>query len=123
LQLKGEGEQGEAKEVSVEAGTIAYAAFGLTSPFDTSGQSPVGTLVLQSVHGISGEAFIDNSNVGRVEKDSQLTVSNLTAGSHEYRIGDTHQETRGVVMIRPNETTFTVLAPPSPPTGLTATIQ
>jgi hypothetical protein len=37
----------EAMEVTVEGGKIAYATFGLKSPIDESGKTPVGTLVLQ----------------------------------------------------------------------------
>jgi hypothetical protein len=113
----------QTKDVTVEGGKIAYAAFGLKSPIDKSGKSPVGTVVLQSIHDLSGEAFIDDFSVGEVPTNGQLTVADVTAGPHQWRLAGAKQGASGPVLIRPNETTYTVLLPPSPPTGLAAVVQ
>ena len=113
----------EDKEVTVEGGKIAYAAFGLKSPIDATGNRPVGTVVLQSIHELSGEAFIDGFSVGQVQKNGQLTVANVTAGPHTWRLGDAIQGASGPILITPNETTYTVLGMPAPPTGVTAIVQ
>jgi len=113
----------ESKEVTVEAGKIAYASFGLESAIDSSGKTPVGILVFQSVHALSGEAFIDNTRVGRLEKNGQLIVNNVTAGPHRWTLHGDTEGASGPVLINPKETTYTVVRPPEPPTGLTATVQ
>lgn len=121
--LQPPGTSPEAKEVTVEAGKIAYASFGLQSAVDPSGKTPVGTLVLQSVHEISGEAFLDNSPVGQLEKNGQLIVINVTAGTHQWKIQGDLEVMSGLVVIIPNQTTYTVIRPPVSPTNLTAVPQ
>ena len=115
-------ESSEVKEVTVEGGKIAYVNFGLKSPIDPSGKTPVGTLILQSVHELSGEAFVDGLSVGQLQKNGALTVANLIAGPHEWRIGGPKEGASGPVLIVPNETTYTVAAPPpvAPATGMFA---
>jgi len=101
----------EAREVTVEGGEISYANFGLQSPIDTTGNAKVGTLVLQSVHELGGEAFIDGFSVGHLEKNGALTVVHLTAGPHQWRIGGPTEGASGPVLITPGETTYTVARP------------
>jgi hypothetical protein len=103
----------------LRVGKIAYTAFGLKSPIDASGKRPVGTLVLQSIHELSGEAFIDDFSVGEIQTNGQLTVANVTAGPHTWRLGGAKQVVSGPILITPNGTTYTVLRIPSPPAGLT----
>jgi hypothetical protein len=114
---------GEADDVTVEGGKIAYAAFGLKSPIDESGKTPVGIVVLQSIHELSGDVFIDDFRVGQLEKNGQLTVTNLTAGPHRWRIEGPKGGASGPVVIVPNETIYSVLLPPGAPTGLSVTMQ
>ncbi len=115
--------ENQTKDVTVENGKICYVAFGLKSPLDETGRVTVGTLVIQSVHGLSGEVFVDNFSVGHLEKNHQLPITHVTAGSHTYRIVGDKVTEFGSVMIRPNETEYAVLAPPPAPTGLRGTAQ
>jgi hypothetical protein len=110
-------------EVSVEGGKIAYATFGLKSPIDGTGKTPVGTLVLQSAHDLGGEAFIDGFRVGELGTNGQLTVANVTAGPHVWRLDDPKEGATAPFLIAPNETTYLVLSAPNAPSGLTATTQ
>jgi Caspase domain len=113
----------EVAEVTVEVGRIGYAAFGLQSPIDESGRTPVGTLLVQSIHNLSGEVFVDDVVVGQVQKDGELTVANVTAGPHRWRIGTLEEGATGTFVINPNETTPAVWMPPRPPSGLSASVQ
>jgi caspase domain-containing protein len=79
---------GEAKDVNVESGRIAFATFGLKSPIDVSGKTPVGTFVLQSIHDLSGEVSIDGFPVGELKTNDKLVVANVTAGPHRWRLGN-----------------------------------
>jgi hypothetical protein len=112
----------EAKQVSVENGSIAYVSFGLKTPIDESGTAPVGTLEVQSTHGLSGEVFIDGVSVGTLVQGGKLTVGKLTAGRHDYLIrGDKRTETASID-IKPDQTFYTVFKP-GPPTNLNFTVQ
>jgi uncharacterized caspase-like protein len=112
---------GDAQELIVEGGKIAYAAFSLKSPVDESGKVPVGTLVVQSVHELSGDVFVDGFPVGHLGKDGQLAIANLTAGPHLWRIAGQTEGLSSPVLIAPRETTYRVVL--APPSGLTATVQ
>jgi hypothetical protein len=118
---------GDAKEtavtIMVESGGIAYANFGLRSPIDESGNVPVGTIVIESLQRLVGDVFMDDFPVGQLEKDGRLTVANVVAGQHVYRINDAKrsESESAPVVIKPGEILYTVMRP-SPPTGLTATI-
>ena len=113
--------QTESIEVTVESGKIAYATFGLKSPLG-SGKTPVGTLVLQSVHEIHGEVSIDGVRVGRLGENGELTVANLTAGPHGWRIAGAKEGASGPFVIAPHEKTYVVVGTPEPPTGLTIVV-
>jgi len=111
----------ESKEVNVESGSIAYAYFGLKSPIDSTGKLPVGGLEVQSTHDLSGDVYLDNLNVGKLQQHSALLVQNIIAGIHEYRIvGFTQSEVKKAE-IRAGQITRVVVAP-APPMGLTATV-
>ena len=113
----------ETKEVQVEVGggAISYVGFSVKSPIDHIDGVPVGTLQVFSRHGLSGEVFVDNFSVGRLEQGGMLTVDHLTTGPHICRIVGTGQTQSLPMEIKPNQTTY--IAPrPSPPTGLTATV-
>lgn len=113
----------EVKEVSVDSGGIGYAYFGLKSPIDTSGKIPVGSLVVQSTHDLSGDVSLDSVDVGRVEKNGYLRLDNIIAGVHHYRIvGQTQSEAKPVEIVA-GRVTYVVVAPPNPPTNLTVTVQ
>jgi hypothetical protein len=113
----------EGMEVTVEGGKIAYATFGLKSPVDGSGKTPVGTLVFESVHGLSGKVFIDGLFVGELKTDEKLTVDNLAAGPHLWRLGSEKEGASGAFLITPKETTHALALPPDAPTGLTVVVQ
>jgi len=85
---------------------------------------PAGTIVIESNYRLGGEVFIDDFHVhvGRIEKNGRLTVENVVAGQHIYRIDDVKQSESGPALIKPGEMLYTVMRP-SPPTGLTATVR
>ena len=114
--------------MAVQSGTISYAVFGLKSPIDNSGTNPVGALILESVVKERGDAFVDDLGVGELPQEGQLTIANLTAGQHTYRIilsgGRSDQVLQGSVTIKPNETTYAVpRVRPGAPTNLLTTVQ
>jgi hypothetical protein len=111
----------ETQQANVRNGSIVHFAFGQNSPINASGSVPVGTLNLRSTHGLSGEVFVDNFSVGRLELNGELAVSNITVGRHEYRIVGATQIEAGAIEIRPNETTQIAVVPASP-TNLTITL-
>jgi hypothetical protein len=108
--------------IAVETGRIAYATFGLKSPINESGDVPVGTLVISSEHFLRGEVFIDEFHVGQLEKNGRLTVANVVAGHHSFRIDDVKQSELGQTVVKPGEIQYTVMRP-SPPTGLTVIVR
>jgi len=112
----------DTKEVNVESGGIAYAYFGLKSPIDTTGKLPVGGLEVQSTHDLSGDVYLDNFNVGKLEQNSALLVQKIIVGIHEYRIVGATQSEVKKAEIRAGQITR-VVAAPAPPTGLTATVE
>jgi hypothetical protein len=79
-------------------------------------------LVLQSVHEFGGEASIDGFVVGQLEENGQLTVVNVTAGPHRWRLAGPKEGASGPFVITPNETTYSVVKAPNAPTGLTAVV-
>ena len=91
-------------------------------PLNETGSVPAGTIVIESNYCLGGEAFIDDFHVGRIEKNGRLTVENVVAGQHIYRIDDVKQSESGPALIKPGEMLYTVMRP-SPPTGLTATVR
>ena len=112
----------EEKDLVVEAGKVAYAAFGLQSPIDATGKVPIGSLVLDSTGGLSGDVYIDGQLVGHLGESDQLTVSGVVAGAHSYRIVGRDAVDSGPMSIVPGQT-FIVSFRPEPPTGLTAEVR
>jgi hypothetical protein len=105
----------EEKEVTLQGGGLAYLSFGLKSPIDESGSLPVGTLEVLSPQGLGGEVFLDSFPVGSLEQKGTLTVHNVTAGHHEYRVVGSGEMEGGSVEIAPNETTYSNPTTPNPP--------
>jgi hypothetical protein len=119
-QVQLNGTNTETREVVVESGAITYATFGVRSPIDDSGATPVGTLVIDSVHEMNGLVSIDSYAVGKLEKNQQITIAHLTAGEHRFRIdGPNGEVDSGSVQIPANETTY-LTTHLSPPTNLRA---
>jgi hypothetical protein len=117
-----EGAKQNEKEIFVESGGIAYASLGLKSPIDASGGVLVGTLVVGSNYRLTGDVYIDGFLVGQLDKNDQLTVSNVVAGPHFYQIVGSKQTESGGTAIKPNEFQYTLMRP-NPPTNLTVTVQ
>lgn len=107
---------------AVLSGSFVYISFGLKSPIDQSGSGPVGALEVRSPHGLSGEVLIDDFPVGVLEQDGSLTISNIKAGQHVYRIVGARQTEALPIQIEPNETAHVALQP-LPPTNLKLTLQ
>ncbi len=116
--LEVRGAQPEEKDITVESGGIVYTSFGQKSPIDPSGRSPVGSLEVESTHELSGDVFIDDVLVGRLEKNGRLHVENITVGMHKYRIIAATQVENKDVEIKRSQTSYEIAAP----TGLTATV-
>jgi uncharacterized caspase-like protein len=111
----------EPKDVTVETGKITYVSFGVRSPIDHSGKVAVGALELVSTLQNPGEVFIDNYQVGRVEKNGKITITDLLVGSHDVRIDGPDESQKRVVNILQGQTTRIIVAP-MPPTGLKAIV-
>jgi hypothetical protein len=107
----------ETKEIVVSGGLPAFALFG-SSPIDTSGKTPVGTFVFRSLGGMSGEAYVDNFSIGRLEANGAIVVRNLIPGAHKCRVANQNQESIRTCNVEANQTVDIGL---SPPTGLVAT--
>jgi hypothetical protein len=112
----------ESKEVTVKAGDRVFAVFGAASPIDKSGKIPVGSLSVETTHGQSGDVFIDDFNVGHIEKDGRIEIAQVIAGPHKIRIEEDDRTVEYGTVVSAEETNYNVLAPPSPPSGLTAVV-
>ena len=121
-QVRIEGMHPETMDVTVENGMIAHIAFGAASPIDDNHTQPVGTLVLESIEGSSGEVYIDEHHVGHLDANRAITISNVLVGTHRYRVSGPIFDSSNEFTIRSNETTsFSVR--PEPPTNLTVHVQ
>ena len=116
------GTETEEKKATLSTGGIVDVSFGLKSPIDESGDAPVGTLVVSSTHGLSGEVFLDSFSVGRLEENGALTIHNVTVGHHAYQVVGVAEIEESPVEIRQNETVYSIPAP-SPPTLINITVQ
>jgi hypothetical protein len=100
---------------------IAHVAFGAKSPIDLTGNQPVGTLVLDSIEGSSGEVYVDEIRVGHLETNSQLVIASLTVGPHRYRVTGPLVNSSADFVVKASEATrFSVR--PEPPSNLTVTV-
>jgi hypothetical protein len=114
----------QSKDIAVESGGIAYVVFGENSPIDSSGNIPVGTLVIDATHELGGEVSIDNFDFGALQADGQITIANLMAGPHKIQINQGERIATYPVLVRANETNHIVHSPNvlNPPTGLSVTV-
>jgi hypothetical protein len=95
----------QSEEVIVENGAITHVAFGAKSTIDNTGRLPVGTLVLESIYGSSGDVYVDEMKVGHLDANRQITIASLTVGPHRYRVSGQNTNSSKDFEIRANQTT------------------
>lgn len=122
-QVELKGTVSETREVIVKNGAIAHAVFGVRSPIDTTGTVPAGTLVFEAIEGSTGEVYIDSERVGHLEKNGRLPVTNVTVGTHIYRIDGPEGQgsTSSPVQVEAGQTKYISIRP-NPPTNLKAIV-
>jgi len=118
-QVQFKGKKPESIDVVVEGGSLSEANFGSVNPVDISGSLPTGELHLKAVRGMSGEVYLDNYRVGHLEANSELTVPQVIAGTHIYKVIGPNKRNEATVVIEESKSSTVTVAPP---TGLTATV-
>jgi hypothetical protein len=112
----------EAKQATVNSGSIVHISFGLKPPIDETGAVPVGTLEVGSLHGVSGDVFLDDYLVGHLKESGTLEIHNIVTGRHVYRVEGESISEGGPVDITPFGILYVIPAP-SPPSNVVATPQ
>ena len=121
-QVQFKGTKPESIDVVVVGGSLVEANFGVVNPVDTTGSVPTGDLHLKAVRGMSGEVYLDRYRLGHLEADSELTVPQVVAGAHIYKVIGAKIQYEAPVLIEASKSK-TVNVGPEPPTGLTAIVQ
>jgi len=108
------------QRTQVDAGGIAYVSFG-PSPIDASSRTSVGRVEFRT-RAFGGEVFLDGLRVGHLNQPGELSVDNVRAGTHVYRIDQARQSSSAQITVKPGEMALVDSTPPDPPQNLKATV-